>query len=102
MYNLKKHDLILFNPDRSPFGCKELCLGFVVTDPDFNDLNGNHGASFQFVSPGEYFKNNGGINKIHTFISGYSGRTGNVIYNFGKVTEEQFLSITHKTTFSFL
>lgn len=102
MYNLKKHDLVLFNPNRSPFGFKELCLGFAVTDPDFNDINGKHGALFYFVTPREYFKNDGIISKIDTFISGYSGRTGNVIYNFGKVTEEQFLKITHKTTFSFL
>ncbi len=97
MYNLKKHDLVLFNPKRSPFGAEELCLGIVTTDPDYTDLNGEHGAAFYFESAKDYFKNDSIL-----IDSGYSGRTGNVIYNFGRVTKEQFLNVTRKSTLNFL
>jgi len=92
MYNLKKNDFVLFNPERSPFGSEEVCVGILVSDPDFNDINGEFGASFEFLTVKEYFSDK-------NMIDNYIGRTGAVMHNFGECSEQKVKSLLSYTNF---
>lgn len=91
MYNLKKNDFVLFNPERTPFGEEALCVGILTSDVDFTDINGEYGASFEFLTIKEYFK------EKRTIPGSYVGRTANVVYNFGKCDKEKVEKLLHYT-----
>lgn len=91
MYNLRKNDFVLFNPERTPFGDEALCVGILTSDPDFTDINGEYGASFEFLTVTEYF------DKKQTIPGGYVARTANVIHNFGKCSKEKVESLLYRS-----